>query len=44
MATVLINDKENAEELNDMLIEFFSACAGYASTTNYKKWFTFEFE
>ena len=42
VAVVLINDKENAEELNDLLIEFFSACAGYVSTTNYKKWFTCE--
>ena len=42
VAVVLINDKENAEELNELLIQFFSACAGYASTTNFNKWFTIE--
>ena len=42
VAVVLINDKENAEELNELLIQFFSACAGYVSTTNVNKWFTIE--
>lgn len=42
VAVVLINDKENAEELNELLIQFFSACAGYVSTTNFNKWFTIE--
>ena len=42
VAVVLINDKENAEELNDLLIQFFSACAGYVSDSLYNKWFTFE--
>lgn len=39
VAVVLINDKENAKELNDLLVKFFSACAGHVSDS---KWFTFE--
>ena len=42
VAVVLINDKENAEELNDLLVKFFNACAGYVSDSLYNKWFTFE--
>lgn len=42
VAIVLINDKENAEELNDLLVKFFSACAGYVSESLYNKWFIFE--
>ena len=42
VAVVLINDKENAEELNDLLVKFFSACAGHVYESFYNKWFTFE--
>ena len=42
VATIKINELDNAEELDDLLVKFFNACAGYVSESLYDKWFTFE--
>lgn len=39
-AIIKIAELDNAEELNELLIQFFSACAGYVSESLYNKWFT----
>ena len=39
VATIKINELDNAEELNELLIQFFNACAGYVSDSLYNKWF-----
>ena len=42
VAIIKINELDNAEELNDLLVKFFSACAGHVYESLYNKWFTFE--
>lgn len=39
VAVININDFNKAEELNELLIQFFNACAGYVSDSLYNKWF-----